>query len=297
MRKISIGYFADGVWGLNSLKKILKQNKINIKFVCLRYRTPDKKILNFCKKKRIKVENFAKVNSLSSKKKILNYKCDYLVSMSYDQIFGSFLVDKFKNKIINCHAGNLPFYRGRNVLNWVLINGEKFFGITVHYIDKSIDTGDIIVQKKYPINSKDNYKTLLNKCFKECPILLNKALKKINNNTISPVKQSSIDKKGSYFRRRIDGDENIDWSLNSMKILNFIRGISKPGPIARSKVGDNQVYINKAHRHSYYSKKNYKPGTIISFFKKYPIVSTIDGSIRLKNFYSKKKLQILDNLQ
>ncbi len=82
-----------------------------------------------------------------------------------------------------------------------------------------------------------------------------------------------------------------------MKILNFIRGISKPGPIARSKVGDNQVYINKAHRHSYYSKKNYKPGTIISFFKKYPIVSTIDGSIRLKNFYSKKKLQILDNLQ
>ena len=45
MRKISIGYFADGVWGLNSLKKILKQNKINIKFVCLRYRTPDKKIL------------------------------------------------------------------------------------------------------------------------------------------------------------------------------------------------------------------------------------------------------------
>ena len=217
--------------------------------------------------------------------------------MSYDQIFGSFLVDKFKNKIINCHAGNLPFYRGRNVLNWVLINGEKYFGITVHYIDKNIDTGDIIVQKKYPINSKDNYNTLLKKCFRECPILLNKALKKINNNTINPIKQSNIDKEGSYFRRRIDGDENIDWSLTSREILNFIRGISKPGPMARSKVEENQVFINKAERHSYYTKKNCKPGTIIGFFRNNPIISTNDGSIRLKTFYTKKKLKKLDNLQ
>ena len=52
----------------------------------------------------------------------------------------------------------------RGKVNVGNINGEKFFGITVHYIDKSIDTGDIIVQKKYPINSKDNFPGLDNLC-------------------------------------------------------------------------------------------------------------------------------------
>ena len=41
----------------------------------------------------------------------------------------------------------LPEYRGRNILNWALINDEKEFGITVHYVDEGIDTGDIIFRK------------------------------------------------------------------------------------------------------------------------------------------------------
>ena len=40
---------------------------------------------------------------------------------------------------LNCHAGALPFYRGRNILNWALINDEKEFGVTVHFIDEGID--------------------------------------------------------------------------------------------------------------------------------------------------------------
>ena len=50
----------------------------------------------------------------------------------------------------------LPFYRGRNILNWVLINDESEFGITVHHVDEGIDTGDIIIQKAFPISEKDN---------------------------------------------------------------------------------------------------------------------------------------------
>ena len=57
-------------------------------------------------------------------------------------------------KTINCHAGKLPFYRGRNILNWVLINDEREFGITVHYVDEGIDTGDIILQRVFPITDK-----------------------------------------------------------------------------------------------------------------------------------------------
>ena len=61
-----------------------------------------------------------------------------------------------KLKTINCHAGKLPFYRGRNILNWALINDEKKFGITVHYVDEKIDCGDIILQRIFKITDKDN---------------------------------------------------------------------------------------------------------------------------------------------
>ena len=65
----------------------------------------------------------------------------------------------------------LPFYKGRNILNWVLINDEKEFGITVHYVDEGIDTGDIILQETFPIIDSDDYSTLLDKAYEECPRL------------------------------------------------------------------------------------------------------------------------------
>lgn len=298
MRKISIGYFADGVWGLNSLKKILKQNKINIKFVCLRYRTPDKKILNFCKKKRIKVENFAKVNSLSSKKKILNYKCDYLVSMSYDQIFGSFLVDKFKNKIINCHAGNLPFYRGRNVLNWVLINDEKEFGVTVHYVDEGIDTGDIIIQKKSKITDSDTYASLLEKAVALCADSLYESLCHIRLDKVIRIKQSSIHPVGSYFSRRKKGDEYIDWTWNSRRIFNFIRAISNPGPNAQTFHNKSLLKIMRSElikdAPNYFSN----PGEVIGKGKDFLVIKTGDSSLKIftEDGFSKKNEEKLNKL-
>ena len=77
--------------------------------------------------------------------------------MSFDQIFKEEIINIPPLKIINCHAGKLPFYRGRNILNWALINDEKEFGITVHYVDFGIDTGDSILQKNYEITDDDDY--------------------------------------------------------------------------------------------------------------------------------------------
>ena len=81
-----------------------------------------KKISNRKKIKFLKVKN---VNSSNFYKFLKNQDVDILVSMSFDQIFKKKIIELVKGNIINCHAGKLPFYRGRSVLNWVLINGEK----------------------------------------------------------------------------------------------------------------------------------------------------------------------------
>ena len=78
---------------------------------------------------------------------------------------------------------------------------EKKFGITVHFVDKGIDTGDIIIQKKYKISKLDDYKSLLNKCYKECQKLII-SIDKFRLRNYKAIKQNDIDKKGSYFKKR-----------------------------------------------------------------------------------------------
>ena len=68
-----------------------------------------------------------KMSIPKNSKKISHINCDLYVSMSFDQIFKKRILSLPSLGIINCHAGNLPFYRGRNILNWVLINDEKEF--------------------------------------------------------------------------------------------------------------------------------------------------------------------------
>ena len=141
--KFHIGYFADGKWGHNAFKKLKEDDSIVIDFVCVRNDYKDPVLMQLGKENGIDVLYTPNINSDEFLDKLETYKSDLFVSMSFNQIFR----EKVRNipplSVINCHAGKLPYYRGRNILNWALINDEKEFGITVHYIDDGIDTGDI----------------------------------------------------------------------------------------------------------------------------------------------------------
>jgi methionyl-tRNA formyltransferase len=101
--------------------------------------------------------------------------------MSFNQIFRSSIIKTPRLGIINCHTGKLPFYRGRNILNWALINDEKEFGITVHYVDEGIDTGDIIKQRCFDIKDDYDYNKLLQIAYVECAQILFDTIKEIQS--------------------------------------------------------------------------------------------------------------------
>jgi methionyl-tRNA formyltransferase len=285
-KKVKIGFFGDGQWGLNTLNLILKKKNYQIKFVCVRYKSVNKNlILNFCKKNRIKYFRFKNINSKLAIKEIKSYKLDTLVSMSYDQIFKKETINNYKSKIINCHAGCLPFYRGRSPLNWVLINDESFFGITVHYINQGIDKGDIILQRKFDIKDKDNYKSILNKAYKECPKILFKAIHLVVNKKDKPVKQNFLHKKGSYYRKRLSGDERINWKTNAREVFCFIRALSKPSVIASTYFKNKKILINESDPNFIKSKKNASPGEIIKVSNNYFLIQTNDFIIKVKKWH------------
>ena len=246
INKFKIGFFGDEVWAHNCLKFLLNDKSLNISFICGRYKTNDKELRKIAKKNNVKFYREKNINSSKFLKILKKEKLDLIVSMSFDQIFEKKIINLVNKKIINCHAGKLPFYRGRNVLNWVLINGEKEFGITTHFINESIDEGNVIMQKKFLIKKNDDYNTLLKKSYKKCGKILFETIKKIQNKNFKSIPQKKLSKSFSYFKKRTKGDEIINLNQKSYQIKNFVKALVEPGPLARIKLyNNNEILIKK----------------------------------------------------
>ena len=285
-----IGYFGDGPWAHNALDLISARNDIKVSFVCGRFKSND--FILEEKAKELKIDFFKEenVNSDKFKQKLKKYDCDLFVSMSFNQIFKKLIYELPKLGTINCHAGKLPMYRGRNVLNWVLINDEKEFGITVHYIDDGIDTGDIILQETFPINDLDDYKTILEKAYEECPRLLLNSILKIKNNVVLSKPQNSLTDSFMYCSKRINGDEIINWNSSSRDIFNFIRALTYPGPCAISYDQLKPVKILKSVLLD--NSPTYKgiPGSVLEVNRDSFIVKTKDSHLKILKWESNRPI-------
>lgn len=242
---MKIGYFADGPWSHRALEKIVRRGLVKVQFICVRSDSNDSVLPAMAKDFGVPCLKHVNVNSDEFLNSISHYKCDLHVSMSFNQIFKRSILESTPKGVINCHAGKLPFYRGRNILNWALINDEKEFGITVHHVDTGIDTGDIILQRSYPITDNDSYATLLEVAHEECAVLLDEALMLMCQGIDKRIVQSSIHPVGSYCGRRMVGDEMINWNQSSRELFNFVRSICHPGPKATTTFKGNEIKINK----------------------------------------------------
>ena len=281
MKKLYIGFFGDGPWSHKALDKLLNDDSLQVAFICARHPHPDPILKKKSTENHIDFMTHPKINCEEFVNRLRTYNCDLFVSMSFNQIFQEQVLKLPPLKTINCHAGKLPFYRGRNVLNWALINDETEFGITVHYVDKGIDTGDIIQQSCYQITDKDDYKSLLKRAYTGCANILYKAIKCIQRDDVKPISQLSIHPLGFYCSGRIAGDEYIRWNQRSRDIFNFVRALCKPGPMATTHLGQNELKINKVDYIS--NAPTYKgiPGTIVGREDGAFFVKTEDSYIKV----------------
>lgn len=236
---MKIIYFADGPWAHNAFDRIQTDPAFTISKVLLRFDSSDEVLRRKAEDAGIGVLSPKNVNAPEFVDELKKLGADLGVSMSYNQIIKPNLMEIFPKGVINCHAGKLPCYRGRNVLNWALINGEKEIGVTCHYVDEGIDTGDIILQKTFSVTDDDDYGTVLNKAFDLCPSVLLESMHYIKNDKVDAHPQP---KHGSYFIERKNGDEFINWNWGSRQIFNFVRAITQPGPFARSWLYTNEDY-------------------------------------------------------
>lgn len=112
--------------------------------------------LNYVLKKNkiSKIQLKESINNQKSIELLKSYKPDLLVSILGNQIFKSEVIKLAPQGCINLHTSLLPKYRGLMPTFWVMKNEERYTGVSVFFVDKGIDTGPIIVQKKVEIGNR-----------------------------------------------------------------------------------------------------------------------------------------------
>ena len=126
---------------------------------------------------------------------------------------------------INLHPSLLPFYRGMSPQHWPIINGEKETGVSVHYIDDGIDTGDIIVQKRIPLTSDMYVSDLQKEWHTVYSWIVVEAIERILQKA-AVTRQRDLE--GSYYGRLREKDCVISNDVSAFQAYNLIRGVSLP---------------------------------------------------------------------
>ena len=169
---------------------------------------------------------------------------DRIAALAPDTIFSFYYRKMLCREILaipavgayNLHGSLLPAYRGRVPVNWVLVNGEKRTGVTLHNMVAKPDAGDMVGQKAVDIAFEDTAVILYDKLCRVSAVLLDEILPLIRTGRAPRLVQDA--RKASYFGGRKPEDGRIDWSWTAMRIYNLIRAVTDPYPGAFSFLPD-----------------------------------------------------------
>ncbi len=163
---IKIAIFASGS-GSNFEALIHAINRGELKAECMGLIVDKKNAFALERAKRLGIQaiyinpkDFEKKEGFESEiLRILNeWKVEYIVLAGYMRLIGSTLLTKYPKRIINIHPSLLPKYKGKDALGQALIQKETRVGISVHYVDEGMDTGEIIEQFAFDIDlNKDRH--------------------------------------------------------------------------------------------------------------------------------------------
>lgn len=222
---------------------------------------------------------------------ILDLEPDIIITCAYGQIIPEIILNAPKYGCINVHASLLPKLRGGAPIHKAIIYGYDKTGITIMYMDKGMDTGDMISKVEVAIEDNDTTETLHNKLQKVAVPLLMDTLPSIIAGTNKREKQNNDEATYAYNVSR--EEEYVDFNSTSKEIFNKIRGLNSwPGAYAILDDKNVKLWMCKINGKVY----DKTPGTIVNLSKEGMEVVTKDGSILITELQlpGKKKMSIKD---
>jgi len=144
---------------------------------------------------------------------------------------------------VNLHGSLLPQYRGAAPINWSIINGEAYTGVTTFKLQHEIDTGNILLSKRIDINDDDNAGTLHDKMKDIGAALMLETIQRLAANDIEEKPQAEFDLSELKSAPKIFTETcKINWEKDCRSVHNLIRGLS-PYPGAFTMIGDKRLKI------------------------------------------------------
>ena len=201
--------------------------------------------------------------SLSDKgflQRIKNLNADIGVVASFSKKLPKELLQLTKDGFINLHPSKLPDYRGANPYSHVIMNGDEESAITLHFMDETYDTGDIISQYCFDLDLNETMGTLFNRTNQMCASMLYEALDYYENHSFPRRPQPTG---GNYKKAETLSFEKknifIDWNKSAEEIERFIRALN---PFIGALTYYNGVILRINSAYVIEKNHDYAPGTI-----------------------------------
>lgn len=173
---------------------------------------------------------------------IKGYNPDIIIVIAYGKILPASILTAAKYGCVNVHASLLPKYRGAAPIQWSVLNGDFETGVTVMQLDEGIDTGDMLLVKRTPIDVNETSQELFERLSIIGADALSECLKMLEKGEITPVGQTED---GACYAQKITKELSpIDWSKSAFEVHNKVRGL-QTWPCAATAINGKSVKIHK----------------------------------------------------
>jgi methionyl-tRNA formyltransferase len=180
-------------------------------------------LVDFAKKQRIPV---ARPSLLLANEEVIasakGKKIDWLLSANSTVVIPAPILELLERGGLNLHPGVLPEYAGLHTHQWAIRNGEKEFGVAIHFMEPTVDAGGIVRQARFPILPEDTGLSVFRRCMRVGSELFRVVIDQIATNVpLSAIPQDLTRRR--VYRRRDILDGRIDWNWPAPAVIDFVR--------------------------------------------------------------------------
>ena len=196
---------------------------------------------------------------------------DLIVVAAYGKVLPEEILDTPQYGSINVHSSLLPKYRGAAPINWAILNGETETGVSIMYMAKELDAGDIILQKTTAIRETENAQELTERLAELGAQALSQAVTELTEGKAVRAPQAA--EKATYAAMLSREMSTIDWNRSAHEISCQVRGLI-PWPCASTELGGKKVKVFKTKLGR---ETNAEAGTILTAGKQGLEIACGDG--------------------
>jgi methionyl-tRNA formyltransferase len=173
-----------------------------------------------------------------------NVRPDLIIVCSYSMMLPPPVLAVPAKGAVNVHGGLLPHYRGGHVTQWAIINAEREFGVTLHYIDEGVDTGPVIAERRFALDEADDAYSVGAKLCEAGSQLLTTWWQQLIDGTAPRIPQD--ESRAKYWPLRTPEEGRITWTMSASAICRLVRALCANSPGAYIELPERRIQVRRA---------------------------------------------------